>query len=512
MRLRLEIVLVLLAASLFSCKNDPEPASNRTGPLSILVGTDVSTFDPQMLFEVDSSYVLGNIFDSLVEFDESFRLSPRLAKRWTNPDDHTWRFYLDENAFFSDGTALKASDVKFSIERLNTLENSDLRGFVEHIVQIQAINDYTIDIKTDRPFSILSNLVFIPVLSEKHVRSAGNDVSQKPLGTGPYKLESHQRNNKITLRLNEFYKPRPQIHQVEFLINSDVEKTLETVLQRKPDITLTLPFRKIEEFQKQKPSDLELLRSNGITVEYLMYNLKPSIPGYEKNPLVDIRLRKALAQAIDREDIVRTIFKGFGRSATQLIAPEVFGFDPTVRPPDFNPAEAKRSIQEGGYSGLELPIYTLQAGSHRFEKLLMQKWTDIGIRPSLRFWKDTNEMNKALNDGNYVLALAGYVCTSGDAGELLSFGLHTRSNEGTYGKGNYAYYSNAEVDRVTEENLHVLDAKSRLAMIQHVMRIVNADLPYLPLLVYDDVYIVSNAIRWVPPVSGDFKIRNITYR
>src|SRR5687767_6364160 len=102
---RLEIVVVLLVASLFSCKQNPDPISTRNGSLSILMGTEVSTFDPQMLFEVDSSYVLGNIFDSLVEFDESFRLSPRLAKRWTNPDDRTWRFYLDENAFFSDGTS-----------------------------------------------------------------------------------------------------------------------------------------------------------------------------------------------------------------------------------------------------------------------------------------------------------------------------------------------------------------------------------------------------------------------
>src|SRR6185503_13890624 len=112
------------------------------------------------------------------------------------------------------------------------------------------------------------------------------------------------------------------------------------------------------------------------------------------------------------------------------------------------------------------------------------------IRTSLRKWKDTTEMNRDLNSGNFLLALGGYVCTSGDAGELLSFGLHTRREDSSYGKGNYAHYSNPEIDRITEENLRVLDAKSRLEMIQNGMKIINEDIPYLPLLIYDDVYIV----------------------
>ena len=121
-------------------------------------------------------------------------------------------------------------------------------------------------------------------------------------------------------------------------------------------------------------------------------------------------------------------------------------------------------------------------------------------------------MNRALNSGNFAMTLGGYVCTSGDASELLSFGLHTRTDRGSYGKGNYAHYSNVEVDKLIQENLRVLDPRMRLEMIQKVMKIVNSELPYLPLLIYDDVYIVSKRIRWAPPVSGEIKIRNITYR
>jgi peptide/nickel transport system substrate-binding protein len=513
MRVRPVAVLVLLCALFCSCKNtDTNRSAATKQPLVVLVSSDLATFDPQIPFEVDSNYVLGNIYDSLVEFDENFRLSPSLAKRWTNPDDRTWRFYLNEQAHFSDGSLLKASDIKFSIERLKSLHNSDLRGFVEHIKNIEIVNDDTIDIKTDTPFSILNHLVFIPIISEKHARAAGDRIAEHPVGTGAYKLISREKGRKITLALNEYYKPKPQVEKVEFVINSDVDNVLNTVLSRKPDVTLTLPFRKIEEFQRQNRPDLELIRSNGITVEYLIYNLKASIPGHKKNPLLDLNLRKALAESIDRDEMIRKVINGFGRPATQLIAPEIFGYDSTVRSPAFNPAEAKRLIEQSGYTGLELPIYTLKGRSYRLENLLIQYWNKIGIRSSLKIWSDATEMNEALNDGNFALALGGYLCTSGDAGELLTFGLHTRTDSAGYGKGNYADYSNGKVDRLIQENLRVLDPRKRLEMIQQVTKIVNSDLPYLPLLIYDDVYIVSKRIRWVPPVSGELKIRSITYR
>jgi peptide/nickel transport system substrate-binding protein len=154
----------------------------------------------------------------------------------------------------------------------------------------------------------------------------------------------------------------------------------------------------------------------------------------------------------------------------------------------------------------------LRSSSYRLENLLMEFWKKIGIRSSLRIWNDADEMTEALKSGDFALALGGYVCTSGDAAELLGFGLHTPTERGSYGKGNYAHYSNPEVDRLTQENLSALDPKIRLTMIQQVMNIVNSDLPYLPLVIYDDVYVISKRIRWTPPVSGEIKIRTITYR
>ena len=505
--------IVLILGLLVSCGEEPKPVPPPVRkPLVILVGTDLSTFDPQILFEVDSSYVLGNIFDALVEFDSSFRLSPSLAKRWTNPDDQTWRFYLNEKARFSDGAPLKASDIRFSIERLKSLPNSDLRGFTEHISRIHVINDQTIDIKTDTPFSILNDLVFIPILSERHVLKMGDRIRERPLGTGAYQLAIHEPGKKIVLKRNPYYSPAPEVEQIDFVISTGRDRNLEEVLEMKPDLSVTLPFRKIEEFQKLNPPDLQILRSNGISVEYLMFNLRPSIPGFTKNPLLDVRLRKALAHAINKTEMIDAIFKGFGRPATQLIAPEIFGYDSTIRPPEYNVEEARRLIAEAGFQNIELPIYTFEGGTYRLEKLLIEHLNRAGIKSSIKTWKEISDMNSALNSGDFVITMGGYVPTSGDAAELLSFGLHTRTEGKSFGKGNYADYSNPEVDHFSEQNLRELDTRTRLDMLQQAMRIVNNDLPYLPLLIYDDVYVISKRIHWIPPASGEIKVRNISYR
>jgi peptide/nickel transport system substrate-binding protein len=513
-RIPLKIGFILLfTAAAISCKEPTAPPKTDTGPFVVLLGSDVSTFDPQIPFEVETSYVLGNIFDTLVEFDSSFRLKPSLATRWTNPDDKTWHFYLNDKARFSDGSPLTASDVKFSIERLKSLVHSDLQGFAEHIDQILEVNSTTVEIKTTTPLNILNNLVFIPIMSKKQVEQAADKIDEKPFGTGPFRLVSYERKKRIVLESNEHYSPKTAIQRVEFLISEDPNKLLDDVLRIKPDITMYIPYRKIEEFERKKPPELALATAGGITVEYLVLNTRPSNPDFRgANPLADLRFRQALAYGTNRAEIVQNILKGFGRPATQLVSPEIFGFDPSINSIPYDPAKAQQLIAASNHQNTELPIYTLEGGSYRLENLLIDQWKKIRLNAKLKLWKDSAELNKALNSGAFSVAIQGYSCTSGDASELLTFSLHTRDESHGFGKGNYAGYSNAEVDHISEENLHILNPRLRLEMLQKSMRIVVNDLPYLPLTISPDIYVVSNRIQWTPPVTGELKLRNITFR
>jgi len=506
-------VLIFVSLLPFSCTDTRRPPPADPAPVVILLGTDVSTFDPQIPFEVESSYVLGNIFETLIEFDSSFHLLPGLAIRWTNPDDRTWVFSLSQTAYFSDGTPLKAPDVVFSINRLKSMTHSDLQAFTQYIESVRALDDHTVQIMTESPVSILNNLVFIPIMNEKSVKSAGEGIGEKPVGTGPFKLVQWDKNKKIVLIRNEFYRPPTRVEKVEFIIHQDPETVLQKVLESKPDITMYLPFRRIEEFESRRPQDLHLVFSNGLAVEYIIFNIRPTIPDMKgKNPLSDIRFRKALAYATDSGEIIKTILKGYGRPASQVIAPEVFGYDPSIRPVAPDLEKAKQLLTEAGYSDVELPFHTVEGGTYRLENLLIEQWARIGIKGRLKLWKDNKEMSHALSSGQFAVSVQGYSCTSGDASEFLTFGLHTPKELQGHGTGNYAGYSNPEVDKICESNLQILKPRTRLEALQKSMKLVSEDIPYLPLLITPDLYIVSSRVKWTPTVTGELKIKNISYR
>lgn len=511
MRIR-GLFLLLGAFSILCCGGGKDHPPVSQAPLVILLSLEPTNLDPQVPFD-DSDFVLGNIYETLVRFDSTFRLSPGLAQRWTNPDDRTWRFYLDERAKFSDGSPLRAADVKFSIERLQRLSGSDRRGFTEHISSVEVVEERTVDIKTDSPLIILNNLVYIPILSEKNVQAA----KQPPfLGTGPYRLKTWLKKDRIILERNTFYYRQPPIAEVHFLFFTSQEKVLDDVVRVKPDLTQGLPFRKIDDFTKlkneNKAPSLQIQSHHGISVYYLVFNLRESVPDFPgKNPLMDIRLRKALALGTNKNDMVQRVLYGYGRAAAQVIAPEILGFDASVAAPEYDPVKAKQLVKEAGYSGLKIPVYVSTSSSANSEKALIHYWADIGIQGELRVLSN-EEFARRLSGGTLSLALSGYVCGSGDASEILTFCLHSRDPELKYGKGNYAAYSNKEVDRICEENLRLFDPRQRLHMLQNSLGIVSDELPYMPLLVLDDIYVVSDRLKWEPAVNGEIVCADMSFK
>lgn len=490
------------ALLLVACREAKAPSAAPDRPLRILLGVEPTTLDPHLPFDDVSSAVLDNIFDSLVRFDRSLRLSSGLALRWINPDDRTWRFFLDPEARFPDGTPLTAADVKFSLERVRSLAGSQIMGFARHVVGATVVDEHTIDVKTDTPIAILNSLAFIPIASGKQVAAAAGSVGDRPFGTGPYQLVKWDKGRSIVLEVNPHHKPRPAIARVEYLIGADDAQLLEIMTKVKPELAALLRWSLKDELERRKTPDQRIVSANAMGVYYLQFNVRPQIKGRPgRNPFEDRRVRRAVALATDVAELIKDGIHGAGRPVTQLVVPEVFGFDPSIPALRYDPDAARRLLAAAGQRSLEVPVLVEEKRANALEDLLIRQWAKAGIKGSLQA-APLDRLQGILEAGSFTASVQGFGCTSADASELLTSALHTPSLGRGEGSFNYGAFSNAEIDTIADENLKVFDPRRRLDMLQRSLRIVAEQLPVVPLFVSDDLYVISKQLRWEPPVTG----------
>ena len=486
-------------------------STHGSGNLRILLGGEPASLDPHLHFDEVSAIVLDNIFDPLVRFGSSMHLTQGLALRWINPDDRTWRFSLDTAARFHDGSPVLASDVKFSLDRVRSLAGSEIMGFARHIVETVVVDDHTVDVRTDTPIAILNSLAFIPIMSEKQVREAGDKIGERPFGSGPYRFVSWERGRRIVLEASAHHSGQPAVRRAEFVIASgEDEAVLKGIETEKPQLATQLRWTMRPELERRMAVGQRLVSSEGLGVYYLLLNLRPELPGRAgRSPLADPRVRKALALAIDRDALAHDGVLGAGHPAEQLVVPQVFGFDPSLTGDPYDPDAAKRLLAAAGQRTLSLKLLDRRDRSHSVEKVLIEQWARVGVHASLDV-ADPEVLPQRLSAGDFEGVVQGFGCTSGDASELISWALHSGGAHGN-GSGNYGAYANAIVDQLANENLRVFDPRRRLEMLQRALRIVAEERPLVPLFVSDDLYLISDTIRWQPTVNNVVQLRDIGF-
>ena len=496
-------VTVLLAAG--ACAPAPPPPAPAR-PLRVVMGSAVPSIDPQTEWDDASSVVLVNVYEGLVRFDRHMRLGPGLALRWINPDEHTWRFFLDPAARFQDGSPLRAADVVASLESLRQRSGSAVRGLVADIERAEALDERTVQLRTHAPMAILNNLAFVPIL-----KNGGQERGRQelPVGTGPYRVASWEPGRRLRLEASPHHASQPQIQAVEFEFHAE-PLGAAAVLQARPDLALSLRLRVMDELRRQELPGLRVVTSDGLAVFYLVVNSRPREDGHP-NPLADLRVRQALELATDRREIAREGLHGFGQPAWQMVVPQVFGYDPAAPEPAHDPERARRLLAEAGQAGLEVEIAGDRDSPDWLERILERQWAAAGIRVRQRRVA-SDEHRAALQRGRFALTVQGYGCTTGDAAELLSFALRSTDAARGLGNGNVAGYANPEVDRIADGNLRVFDPRERLGQLQRALRLVSRDLPYVPLYSVESVYVVSRDLEWDPPPNDEVRLAEMRLR
>jgi len=409
------------------------------------------------------------IYSRLVEADENMQIHPGLAESWQQLDDRTMQFKLRKGIKFHNGDDFTAEDVKFSFERMM---NSPRIAFVlPPIERIDVVDDYTVNIVTKTPFGPLLAHLSHPALgmvSKKLLTENPEALKEKPIGTGSYKFKEWIYGDKLVLEKNEDFYDKNERGLKYIIFKNVVEASNRAIGLETGEIDIATPISSVDEENIKNNPKLQLLTKPSISYTYIGMNMT-------KAPLNDIRVRKAINYAIDKQAIIDVILNGNGKIATSPIAPGVFGFTDKTKNYEYNVEKAKELMKEAGYeNGFTTSILVFSGEANTQTAEIVQAYLkEIGIDLKIEivevsaYWDMTER-------GVHNLFLGSWGVVTGDADYGL-YAMYHSSAKG--GAGNRDFYENEKVDELLDKAKTEIDPETRKKLYEEAQILIVNDAP-----------------------------------
>ena len=326
-------------------------AQAQDGEVTIVLSEELDLIDPCMATRSNiGRVVLQNISETLTELDVrgDGGVVPRLAESWEQADDTTWRFALRQDATFSDGTAFDAGDVVHSFERASSDENScEVSRYYEGMgMQMRAVDAHTLEVTTEDPQPIMPLLMTLLTVVPAE---QGMDFTREPVGTGPYVLAAWNPGQNIRLeRRDDYWGESPEVVAAEYVFRSDAAVRAAMVETGEADIAPS-----ISALEATDPA-LDKSYPNSETT-YLRID-------HAVAPLDDVRVRRAMNLAIDREAFIGTILAEGTEAATAIVPPTTIGWNAGIEGWPYDPDQARTLIEEAAADGAPVDAEILLVG------------------------------------------------------------------------------------------------------------------------------------------------------
>lgn len=489
------LALVLPTATMVNAKD-----------LTIGLNSDATLLDPQAGEELSSNIMFYHIFDPLVRRDGEMNFGPGLAESWSQKDEKTWVFKLRPDVKFHNGATLKASDVVFTIERLKGSVMSNLSA---NIASATAVDDLTVEIATPGPYAALPNdLAAILILNEEYLKAVGDvEFGLKPMGTGPYMLKEWVKEDHLTLEAFPDYFAGPaKIDTVVFRPITNPATRTAALLTGELDVVQDLAVRDVERV-KAEPGITVLTRPSLLNI-LLALDVREKSPtiALDKNPMTDLRVREAIARAIDVATIDKVVMNGLATPSAQFVPESHVGF---VDGADFGAmypfdiARAKELMAEAGYAdGFAM---TLDATNNRYvndaqiAQALTSMLAQIGIELTLNLMPKSNFWGyiRVPSDNSSVI-MSGWDVPSGDAGSMYNALYYSRDKKEGYGEVNRTSYSNPQVDDLLDKADSTANMDERDGFLQDATKLLLADIPMIPVHYEQDIYASHDGVTFTP--------------
>ncbi|PYB71747.1 ABC transporter substrate-binding protein [Rhizobium wuzhouense] len=357
------------------------PVYAGSGPIKVVLAEEADLLEPCMATRSNiGRIIMENVSETLTELDVrgGTGVQPRLAEKWEQNSDGSWRFHLRQGVKFSDGTGFDAKDVKHSFDRIMSDKNTceSRRYFGGMTVTPTVVDDYTIDFKADPVQPILPLLLTLVTIVPEETPL---EFVREPVGTGPYKLSNWTPGQQIVLTSrDDYWGAKPEVTEATYLFRADPAVRAAMVQAGEADLSPS-----ISQVEATNPAtDFSYLDSETVYLR-IDHNIEP---------LNDVRIRRALNLAIDRQAFLGTLLPESALLATAIVPPPTLGWNKDVKVPAYDPEAAKKLIEEAKADGVKVdtPI-TIIARSANFPNVteimeaIQQQLQEVGLKVELKF-------------------------------------------------------------------------------------------------------------------------------
>ena len=472
-------LLIFTLASLLSCSNNNSQAIDYKDNYStekggILVNAMIgepSNLIAMIAGDSASSTIAGNIFNSLIKYDEKLNHAPELAKKWViSPDQKTITFTLKDNLVWADGTPLTSEDVLFTW-KLVTDPNTRTPYASDYLLvkKASAPDKNTFEVTYEETYApaidTWASLHILPKHLLKDEDINNTYFSRKPTGSSYYQLNKWVSGQQVSLKSNT--NSSQGLPQIEQLISRIIPDTSSQFLELTADNIDLMSINPIQ-YQRVFPARKDMLEKinlykelgNGYT--YLGFNLK-------KAPFDDVNVRQAINYAIDKDEVIKGVLLGLGEPIASPYKPGTRWNNPNLQPYPYSPKKALDLLKKAGYKKnedgyfekngkvLAFEILTNQNKQREMTAVLVQRrLKEIGIEVTIRVLEWASFINQYIRTGDFNAVVLGWSLSL----DPDQFNIWHSSQQGP-GQFNFIGYENSQVDKLLELGRKELDANKR---------------------------------------------------
>jgi peptide/nickel transport system substrate-binding protein len=446
------------------------------GVLKIARQQDSTTFDPIMTIQNADIWVMNNMNALLVRVSiDGTTIEPDLAENWTiSPDGKVYTMKLRPNLKFGDGSPLRASDARYSLLRLRDQEGSVMAGMFADIDTIDIPDDRTVVINMKQksaPFLAALAMFSAAILPEKALKEHGQEFGSKPVGAGAFNLKEWKRGQYISLEKNPYYweAGRVKLDGVEWLYIPNDNARILKLQTGEADAAIFIPFNRAKELDDNK--DINVHMDPSSRMDHMLVN-------HAHKPLDDVRVRKAVYYALNRQAIVDVVTFGYGKVANSFIPAGAMYYNPANLDYSYDPVQAKKLLADAGVKDLTLDLLVTAGDSVHDQIAVMVKdqLGKVGIDVNIVKQEEGQQWESTVA-GEYDISVNYWTNDVIDPDQKSSFCVYGDDENMSY----YTRYKNPKVTTLVKQGRSELVPDKRRQIYADIQRIAKEDVHWIDL-------------------------------